>query len=201
LRQQQLIRKISGGRVATEGCVEQDARYVKTKNSKTFTTWFFPVDGEVRGIVEEWVRYLRGEKLWGNDDPLFPSTKIALGANRQFGAAGLAQAHWSSASPIRAIFKEAFVNAGLPYFHPHSIRHTLARFGEERRQTPEAFKAWSQNLGHEKVMTTFSSYGAVSPHRQKEILNGLKEPGKAAKADANDIADAVVRKLLSGKTS
>ena len=61
------------------GCVEQDARYVNTKNSKTFTTWFFPVGDEVRGIVEDWVRYLREEKLWGNDDPLFPSTQIARG--------------------------------------------------------------------------------------------------------------------------
>jgi integrase/recombinase XerD len=29
--------------VLTEGCVHQDAREVKTKFSKTFTTYFFPV--------------------------------------------------------------------------------------------------------------------------------------------------------------
>lgn len=54
-----------------EECAEQDARVVHTKNSKTFTTWFFPVGDEIRGIVEEWARFLRAEKLWGNDDPLF----------------------------------------------------------------------------------------------------------------------------------
>ena len=71
--------------------VNQDAREVKTKFSKTFNTFFFPVGDEVREIVAEWVSYLRDEKLWGNDDPLFPATHIALGATRQFEAAGLAR--------------------------------------------------------------------------------------------------------------
>ncbi|HPT69229.1 MAG TPA: site-specific integrase, partial [Syntrophomonas sp.] len=52
------------------GCVNQDAREVKTKFSKTFDTFFFPVGEEIRSIVSEWVSYLRDEKLWGNDDPL-----------------------------------------------------------------------------------------------------------------------------------
>src|SRR5271154_4884335 len=46
----------------TEGCIQQDAREVKTKFSKTFTTYFFPVGSEVRNIVAEWVRYLREER-------------------------------------------------------------------------------------------------------------------------------------------
>jgi site-specific recombinase XerD len=47
------------------GCVHQDARDVRTKFSKTFDTFFFPVGDEVLQIVVEWVGYLRGEKLWG----------------------------------------------------------------------------------------------------------------------------------------
>jgi integrase len=148
------------------GSVHQDAREVKTKFSKTFTTFFFPVGDEMREIVAEWVKYLREVKLWGNDDPLFPATQVALGAARQFEAVGLAPKHWSSASPIRAIFREAFEGAGLPYFNPHSFRHTLVRLGETICQTPEQFKAWSQNLGHEGVLTTFYSYGDVPVRRQ-----------------------------------
>jgi hypothetical protein len=45
--------------------------------------------------------------------------------------------------------------------------------GERVCPTVEAFKAWSQNLGHEKVMTTLTSYGAVAPHRQAELIRGL----------------------------
>ena len=39
-------------------------------------------------------------------------------------------------------------------------------------KTPEEFKAWSQNLGHEKVLTTFTSYGAVAAHRQAVLIRG-----------------------------
>ena len=148
------------------GCVNQDAREVQTKFSKTFTTYFFPVGDEIREIVAEWVTYLREEKLWGNDDPLFPATRIALGPTRQFEAVGLERAHWSSAAPIRTIFRDAFASAGLPYFNPHSFRNTLVRLGEAVCQTPEDFKAWSQNLGHDKVLTTFVSYGQVESPRQ-----------------------------------
>jgi integrase len=156
-----------------EGCVHQDAREVKTKFGKTFTTTFFPVGEEVRRVIEDWVRYLREEKLWGNDDPLFPATRVVLGQVRQFEAAGLERAHWSTATPIRKIFSEAFQDAGLPYFHPHSLRKTLARLGEQTCKTPEEFKAWSQNLGHEQVLTTFTSYGAVREDRQAQLIRGL----------------------------
>ncbi len=39
--------------------------------------------------------------------------------------------------------------------------------------TPEAFKAWSQNLGHENVLTTFTSYGTVSEPRQAELIRTM----------------------------
>jgi integrase len=58
------------------------------------------------------------------------------------------------------------VAAGLPYFNPHSFRKTLALLGGELCETPEQYKAWSQNLGHEHVLTTFTSYGNVDSHRQ-----------------------------------
>lgn len=156
-----------------EGCVIQDAREVKTKFSKTFTTWFFPVGDEVRILVEEWVSYLTTEKLWSLDDPLFPATHVIVGNSRQFEAAGLDRKHWSTADPIRKIFRDAFQSADLPYFNPHSFRNTLVLIGQQVCQTPEEFKAWSQNLGHEKVMTTFSSYGEVAPTRQAALVRGL----------------------------
>ena len=176
--------------------VNQDAREVKTKLSKTFTTFFFPVGEEVREVVAAWVAYLRDEKLWGNDDPLFPSTRIRLGATRQFEAAGLAREHWSNATPIRTIFREAFMRAGLPYFNPHSFRNTLVQLGQNVCKTPEQFKAWSQNLGHEKVLTTFLSYGEVACPRQGEIIRGLATAQQqAVQPDADDIAEALFKRL------
>ena len=73
-----------------EGCVYQDAREVKTKFSKTITTYFFPVGVEAFGrLSRRGCNYLREEKLWGNDDPLFPATRVALGKTRQFEPGGL----------------------------------------------------------------------------------------------------------------
>jgi site-specific recombinase XerD len=175
------------------GCVEQDAREVQTKFSKTFTTYFFPVGDEIRRIVAEWVAFLREEMLWGNDDPLFPATRIALGDSRQFKAVGLERAHWSSAARIRAIFRYAFASSGLPYFNPHSFRNTLVRLGQTVCQTPEAFKAWSQNLGHDKVLTTFLSYGQVGSSRQGEIIRGLATPQLAMQPGVSELAKALFR--------
>jgi integrase len=156
-----------------QGRVDQDARQVNTKFSKTFMTCFFPVADDIRQIVVEWVNYLRQEKLWGLDDPLFPATKIAVGDTRHFEATGLDRKHWSSAGPIRTIFRDAFAAASLPYFNPHSFRKTLALLGGQICKSPEQYKAWSQNLGHENVLTTFSSYGDVAQHRQAEIIRAL----------------------------
>jgi integrase/recombinase XerD len=50
------------------GSVFQDAREVRTKFSKTFITYFFPVGAEIRQIVADWVRFLREEKLWSPDE-------------------------------------------------------------------------------------------------------------------------------------
>ena len=155
------------------GCFYQDAREVKTKYSKTFTTAFFPVGEDIRQIVADWVGYLRREKLWGHDDPLFPKTLMTIGTARQFEHVQLSREHWANATPIRDIFRQAFEAAGLPYYHPHSLRHTLAQVGERLCQTPEQFKAWSQNLGHEGVLTTLFAYGTVPEGRQREIITSF----------------------------
>ena len=158
----------------TKGAVFQDAREVKTKFSKTFTTYFFPVGGNAEAVLGDWVTYLRTVRLWGEDQPLFPATAMQLGPSGQFVAAGVKPEHWSNADPIRAIFKNALTAAGLPYFNPHSVRNALARLGQRTCKGPEEYKAWSQNLGHEGVLTTFTSYGMVPLERQAEILQNFQ---------------------------
>ncbi len=177
------------------GSLFQDAREVKTKFSKTFTTYFFPVGDEILKILVEWVTYLKDELLYGNDDPLFPKTHVIQGKNRTFEPSGLTKEHWLTASPIRKIFKKAFISAGLPYFNPHTFRNTLVTLGEKLCQSPEAFKAWSQNFGHDKVLTTFFCYGEVQPQRQAEIIQQLKTPQEKVGLNVDDIAEAVVRKM------
>src|SRR6266446_7957889 len=68
---------------------------------------------------------------------------------------------------------------GFAEWSPHSFRKTLALLGGQICKSPEEYKAWSQNLGHENVLTTFSSYGDVGRHRQAEIIRGLASPEPA----------------------
>jgi integrase len=157
----------------TERCLIHDAREVATKFGKSFTTWFFPVGDDVLRIVEEWAGFLATEKLWGPNDPLFPATLVDNGLGQAFHAAGLARQHWTTADPIRTVFKRAFALAGLPYYSPHRLRDTLASLGKRLCRTPEAFQAWGQNLGHSSMATTFESYGPVSGARQAEIIRGI----------------------------
>jgi integrase/recombinase XerD len=182
------------------GCVHQDACEVNTKFSKTFTTYFFPVGDEICQIVTDWVTYLRRELLWSNDDPLFPATLVTLGSEQRFEADGLKREHWSTTSPIRSIFRTAFTNAELPYFNPHSFRNTLVLHGETVCQTPESFKAWSQNLGHEAVLTTFFSYGEVSNRRQGEIIQSLASPRTTKLSEIERTLQVAARQLRDVQT-
>lgn len=179
------------------GRIDQDARDVNTKFSKSFSTWFFPVDGDALAIFTEWVGPLRRSLLWGDADPLFPSTRMARGPTGGFVAVGLTRVHWAKAGAVRRIFHDAYARVELPYFKPHAVRDTLAQLGERICRSPEEFKAWSQNLGHEKVMTTFMNYGKVAPHRQAELIRSLASR-KGDRAETVDERLARLERLLRG---
>ena len=166
-----------------------DAREVDTKAGKSFVAEFYPVGDDIRAIVDEWVRYLTDELGWGPDDPLFPSTRQELGPDRQFRAGGLDRKAWSTAGPVRDVFRHAFAAVGLPSYSPHRIRDTISALGQKICPTIESWKAWSQGMGHAEVTTTMKSYGPVTSHRQAELIRDLWSSEKRSKEDiANEIA-------------
>ena len=170
--------------------IDQDAREVATKNAKTFSAWFFPVGGDALTILTEWCAYLRDELHRGDNDALFPATAVAPDASGAFAPAGLSRDGWRSTGPVRQVYQRAFAAAGLPYFKPHSLRDTLAQLGERKSPTIEVFKAWSQNLGHARMLTTLTSYGTLSPHRQAELIRSLGE-ARAVTPDNDELARAL----------
>ena len=102
---------------------------------------------------------------------------------------------------MREIFRRAFAAAGLPYFNPHSFRDMLVRHAMTLDLSPEAMKAWSQNLGHADVLTTFTSYGAVPVHRQGELIRRLAEvPTSCELGSREQVAalEAVLASLKAG---
>ncbi|MGB5213041.1 MAG: site-specific integrase [Anderseniella sp.] len=162
----------------SDECVFQDARDTKTKSSKTFTTWFLPVDKMYHESFYSWVEYLRTEKLFGNDDALFPKPKMGLGVAGGFANLGLSRECYANATVIREAIKAAFVNAGLSAFGPHSFRKTLAVYGDTICRDRESYKAWSLNLGHDSIITTVGAYHPIPVSRQAEIIKGMRKQKK-----------------------
>ena len=152
------------------GFVDQDARQVRTKFAKTFRTWFMPVVEGADRIVADWIGELRDQHLWGPADPLFPATAMGVGEAGGFAPQGLSRQGWASTGPIRETFKRGFAAADLPYFNPHSFRDMLVHHYMARDLSPGLMRAVSQNLGHNDVLTTFTSYGNVPAHRQGELI-------------------------------
>lgn len=109
-------------------------------------------------------------------------------ATNGFMANGLSRDHWSTTSPVCKIFRQAFEGVNLPYFNPHSFRHTLGHTANTFCKTPEEFKDWSQNLGHESVLTTWGSYGYIEPERQCEVIQRL-----GTKETQEDKLDAILQ--------
>lgn len=157
------------------GCVHFRGPAVETKFGKVFTTWFFPVGGGAIEILDSWISELRSDLLLGPHDPLFPKTGVGQGKDRRFEAQGLLREPWSSGVQICRIWQAAFEASELPTYGAHSVRHMLTEFGARICRTPEEMKAWSQNLGHEHILTTLRSYGNVPAGRQGEILRSLVE--------------------------
>ena len=104
--------------------VRQEPDRVATKFAKNINTFFFPLGDGLTKIVAAWIDELRTAHLFAPNDPLFPKTKVRQGQDKGFQATGIEAQHWRDASPVRAIFRQAFERADLPYFPPHSFRHT-----------------------------------------------------------------------------
>ena len=150
--------------------VLQNPLEVATKAGKRIDTFLFPLSDGFEQIFLDWVRYLREDQFFADNDSLFCKTAIGHDENDCFIASGLSREPWANASPIRGIFKVAFEAAGLPEFTPHSFRRMIVSEMYKRGLSVAEFKAWSQNLGHEGAGTTLSSYGKLSLEEQGRLI-------------------------------
>ncbi|WP_162935727.1 tyrosine-type recombinase/integrase [Tsuneonella amylolytica] len=154
----------------------QDANEVEVKFAKSQVTRFFPVGEDIRRAFSEYVEPLQSKLDWKPNDPLFPSTEQRAGEEGVFRVVGLSRCHWNTPDPIRTRFRRAFEAAGVQYLPPHRARNSITTLGLQTCESIEAMKAWSQNSGHESVLTTLRSYEEVSPERQAEIPSEMARP-------------------------
>lgn len=158
--------------------VNQDPNEVHTKFSKKIDTYFFQIGDDIKAVFTDWISFLLEQKQYSLNDPLFPRTALVQNSNNEFTAFGLEAKHWENATSMRLIFKKAFRASNLPNFTPHKFRDTIVHIGQQKCTTPEEFKAWSQNLGHESPLTTFTSYGHIDHNRQGDLIKQLGEKNK-----------------------
>ena len=110
----------------------QDAREVRTKRAKTFTTWFFPV-GAISGKSSS-----IGSPTFATKRALAPTSRFSRSPRSNPTATRNSGPFRSIVRPgeresVRAVFRELCARAGLPYFNPHSFRNTLVQLAYDRR--------------------------------------------------------------------
>lgn len=80
-----------------------------------------------------------------------------------------------SQTTMRTIFESAFKVNGLPYFKPHSFRHSLVRAALSSNQSTLLISALSENMGHTMdVRTIIGSYGTSPAHERAKILKSFR---------------------------
>jgi hypothetical protein len=160
--------------------IDQDPNLgVKTKNSKRIMTAImeFSFYKEPLKYFLEWFDYLENEKKFKPSDPIFPATKIENGKDNlgYYNTENVEPNFWKSTTSTRKIFEKRSEQAGVKYYHPHTFRNLLVKEISELPLTEEQKKAFSQNLGHEDIGTTFGSYGygKIGESKQIEIMKSI----------------------------
>ncbi len=156
---------------------------VQTKFSKKITTVLIPFSyKEALDYFIEWFDYLEKEKKFQPNDPIFPATKIENGKeNISYYNTGKVEARFlQNSTSLRKIFEKRFKQVEIKYYHPHTFRHFVIKEMSKFPMTKEEEKAYSQNMGHENVGTTFGTYayGNIEEKRQIEIIKNIDFEGR-----------------------
>lgn len=177
--------------------VEQNPKEVPTKRRKAIYTFFFPVGEYALDVFCDYYEYMKNEKLFGPDDPLFPMTDINTLSPKGGSVLTIARKRWKTSQNASRLIKQAFAKNGLPDYPPHSIRHTLAAYGERLCENPAQWKAWSLNLGHTHTSTTFNAYASMDVDSQERQIRDFWEP--KPKSNKDDLMKDLAKTLVEIK--
>lgn len=149
---------------------------VKTKNSKKILSTFLPISWEEgEKIVMDWYSFLKNEKGFTPQKPLFPS-------GSGFSLKKVSDNFWQTSSPAREMVRERCADAGISYYNPHSFRHSAVAFMSERGLTEADKRSISLVLGHENIGTTFGvyGYGHISPQDAVKRVREMRDQNDQA---------------------
>ncbi len=184
--------------------IDQDPKFgVRTKNSKRIVSVFIPLAySEAQDYFLRWFKYLQDNKNFQANDPLFPATKVENGKENlgYYSNDEVEPTFWKSTTSPRKIFEKRFKQAEVKYYHPHTFRHLLVKEISKLPLTEEQKKAFSQNLGHANIGTTFGSYGygEIGTDRQVEILKDISF-SKKQPTDTDELSDDELLRIIGKK--
>lgn len=190
---------------ATHRIYQNPAEGVRTKNSKSIVTTFFPIGWEEpKRYFLEWYEYL-GNKGFGPDDPIFPATSSEISTKKAYSKESVSRSFWSVSNSARKIFEKRCESAGVKYYHPHAYRHLVVSLMSKMRLTEEEKRAISLTLGHENIGTTFGAYGygSMGVDRAVDIVRELRsfqdsEGTIAISEEERVVLARLTRRLLDG---
>ena len=101
-----------------------------------------PFDTDLLQEVLDWVNFLKQEKKFTGNDPIFPAIRLGHKGNvKKLVAIEVKPEFLKSTSRISKIFEESFTNAGLKPYSPHKFRHTAIDLALEKCRDGKQFKA------------------------------------------------------------
>ena len=139
---------------------------VRTKNNKKATTFLFDIP-ELLIVVKEWDTLVR-KKLPSTAPwyaPLSPKTGQIDPSNIGFNG--------NRGDTLRSSLERWAQKNDIPYHHPHKFRHGHAVYGLKLADDMADYKAVSQNLMHESIMTTDRIYSILVDANVKSRITSL----------------------------
>ena len=170
---------------------------VQTKFSKANHSRLMIFDDRLLDPILDWIAYLKTEKSFSLNNPLFPSSKQEFAPNTySYVGENVEKKFWESASPMRQIFKGRAKHAGLEYFQPHSFRHLAIHLALDACNSNQDIRAVSQNVGHENIATTLLDYGVLDDRTTLTTIESLKYAQEDIQGES-DIDDEELLEMLS----
>ena len=142
-------------------------RGVKTKFGKHIITYLMRFDDQLVKYVEDWYDRLK-DMGYSGMDPFIPAAAPKRQDGLCFAKSKELCRKFLRPARIRNIVEEASVEAGMGRVIPHSLRHLHVALARKIIIGKEEEKAISQNISHEKPITSF--YYGVLPKSEVEIL-------------------------------
>ena len=135
---------------------------IKTKRSKHIISILLKFDKKYYECIRSWINFLKVECGFRGIDPLFPVVKDVVKKNFMNGE-----------GDYRKMIAKRCRDVSLPEYHPHAFRHAHIYKALSYVRNGWQFRALSQNVGHESMMTILEKYAKMRPDEYMRILREM----------------------------